>query len=542
MGQDSKSQELKSENSQSSTPQTIYQNETKQASLEQALALLKFRLNRWAKLDRPEVQQVIGDVKKPQSSVYVELFGEEKSDNFGCVGLEQFKQVMHHALEKLSDSKQIERLNQDGYLYFKKSPLPAGTKELPKDFLACTYEIYKDHNGHFILVLQPHGKEAMRKDEQGNWKRPKKEFRKKTIGSFKKADQSFAVGSDIEHAFTLTSRRWEATVQMPQESESARVVNSPFVQRSLVGKLHKGGFFETGTMNMVVPKAIGDIRCLNSATFRDEHGVLLAITSAARGVMALHEAGWTHDDLRSDNVVLMPNGMMPLIDLGLAKKIQSTLPVLKQLQKDVRGLVELVMVLLRKIEFQQTFDKKFKELYQSTWDLLLLGAKGEIITIKNFLSKLEDLFPDIMPGIHRELDQYELEWRRNPGVFAVSAPTQHEELFLSRGEPQAQLSPGWKVIATKRLGYLGFFGAVGSGAVLGITTAAYGAGHWNEAAWDKTSDVLTQACGIFEDVSIPVYGVLLTGFGLAAMSIMMHAYHGGGAKTELASEVIARFS
>lgn len=76
----------------------------------------------------------------------------------------------------------------------------------------------------------------------------------------------------------------------------------------------------------------------------------------------------------------------------------------------------------------------------------------------------------------------------------------------------------WVWTAAKRLGYLGLFGAVGSGIALGGTTAAY------QGDWNKTSDAFTQTLNMGNTV-IPLYAVLLAGFGLAAVAIIVHAWH-----------------
>lgn len=72
---------------------------------------------------------------------------------------------------------------------------------------------------------------------------------------------------------------------------------------------------------------------------------------------------------------------------------------------------------------------------------------------------------------------------------------------------------GWT--AAKHLGYLGLFGAGGTGITLGVMTLAY-KGHWN-----KTSEAFTQALDI-GSISMPVYTLLLAGFGLAAFAIIAH--------------------
>lgn len=50
---------------------------------------------------------------------------------------------------------------------------------------------------------------------------------------------------------------------------------------------------------------------------------LWIVRQAAEGLRALHRAGWLHNDVKSANVVISPNGHATLIDLGFARPFPS---------------------------------------------------------------------------------------------------------------------------------------------------------------------------------------------------------------------------
>lgn len=147
---------------------------------------------------------------------------------------------------------------------------------------------------------------------EGRWSRV---YRARPAGSPAHRPADYAVKLlKTEHA----SDRLAVSL-LQRESYVASAVFHPHVMSVLNSHVDRPPFF------LVLPFSPGSTAAdwLAASTLQAVPQVLWIVRQAASGLKALHQAGWLHADLKPANLWVARDGHVTLIDLGLARRLDS---------------------------------------------------------------------------------------------------------------------------------------------------------------------------------------------------------------------------
>lgn len=414
------------------TKDNVQNNKNKQA---EAYRLFKWRLKGWARLTPEKIQATLLTKESPLFQIYSELFGNTEQKKSASVGLENFQKTLQHALRMLSSEEHRQRLYTSGYLYFEKSP----SQELRgAQATACTYEIYCDQNGHYILSLHPLIELVVPPGETAFWERQLE----KRYGF---PQLTFAIGSSIEWAYTLTAHG-EQCADLLLLADQTKKMNSIFIQSALLGPLspqEEKTQSSSKKMRMIMPLGVRlhkDWLKAHCSYFTCKQ-ILRMVVSIGKALHSIHQFQWAHGKLSLGHVVLGRDGA---VSLSVFSKVITTPPLTpfspSGIQQDIQDFKRLIADLDLELPFslpeaEQVF---LKALRNAMKEFLLpecnqienygkIYAPTEYQAVQIFFKYLQTKSDgSFIKEVDPELKIFETI-KDNGGVFGVSSATEEEE-------------------------------------------------------------------------------------------------------------------
>lgn len=114
-----------------------------------------------------------------------------------------------------------------------------------------------------------------------------------------------------------------ALAALNREAQVAAAINHPHLPVLLASQLHRPPFH----LAFLCERAVSGRRLLHrSGPEQPPRGLkiplaLWIVRQATAGLLALHEAGWLHGDIKPDNLLVTPQGRTTLIDFGFARQL-----------------------------------------------------------------------------------------------------------------------------------------------------------------------------------------------------------------------------
>ncbi|MEQ1826131.1 MAG: alpha/beta fold hydrolase [Pirellula sp.] len=175
----------------------------------------------------------------------------------------------------------------------------------------------------------------------------------------------------------------------------------------------------------------------------------------ADALAVAHEAGVIHRDVKPDNVMVRPDGLVKVLDFGLAKVTEQTSPPIERSQSAAPNKTDpgLIMGTMRYMSPEQArrqpADAK-SDIFSFgilLYELLTLAhpfaGANEVDAMAAILQKTPNSMRSLVPSIPVELDQLVMRMlRKEPRARAGSMSDVAAELrYIGRQLPQSEISP-----------------------------------------------------------------------------------------------------